>query len=321
VSPARGGVQRAPIWGFDLGGSKLAAAVLAAPPGARPATPVVLAEKVWPLPGRRPQDLRACLLSAAQTLWVAHGAPRAAGLAVAAAVSPTGAVGASPNLDAPGGGVLGGWLAEATGGLRPCVVNDGNAFLHAELQGLPGALPECAVGIVLGTGVGGALALAGRVRTGPQGLAGEWGHLPPPREADARALAVPCGCGRLGCIDALLGGRGWLWTVRACGVVVDSPEAAVAALRSGDPAASAAAADYRERLARALALWTDLLDPDCILIGGGLAAVPELVGGLGPLVAAARHGAMPAPRITAGRLGQAAPAIGAALIAAGIGTD
>jgi predicted NBD/HSP70 family sugar kinase len=176
------------------------------------------------------------------------------------------------------------------------------------------------VGVVLGTGVGGALAAAGRVWTGPRGLAGEWGHQPPPRETDANALAVPCGCGRRGCIDALLGGRGWLWAARERGLPIDTPEAAVAALRSGHAAARAAQADYRDRLARALALWADLLDPDCILLGGGLAEVPELTGELEPLVAGARYGSTSAPRIGPGRLGTAAPAIGAALVAAGIGT-
>jgi len=306
-------------WGFDLGGSKLAAVVLPTREGVPRNVVEPLAQRVWPLPGRSPKELRACIDEAVRLLRAAHGAPTAVGLAVAAAVTPAGRVGSSPNLGAPVGDRLARWLGEATGGTPVRVVNDGNAFLHAELHGASAPIPGCAVGIVLGTGVGGALAFAGRVRTGPHGLAGEWGHLPPPREADPDALSVPCGCGRSGCIDALLGGRGWLWAARARGLAVDSPEAAVGALRHGHAAALAARADYRDRLARAIALWADLLDPDCIFVGGGLASVPELVADLGPLVAAFRYGGGSAPRVDLGRFGPTGPAIGAALIAAGIG--
>jgi fructokinase len=309
---APGSGNPACCWGLDLGATKLAAVVLAAPLRGTPAD-AILARYEWPIAG---QDLQALLAAGAGELAARHGPPTSVGLAVAAAVDDHGHVGSSPNLRAPAGPILGQWLARASGCARPLLMNDANAFLHGELQAAGTAPPACAVGVVLGTGAGAAIAFQGQVRVGPSGTAGEWGHLPPPREDDEAALELACGCGRRGCIDALLGGPGWLWTARRRGLAVESPEAAVAALQAGNLRALAAARDYRDRLARALSLWMDLLDPDLLLLGGGLAAVPELFEDLEASVAEARHGTAFTPHIVTGRLGRHGAALGAAVAAA-----
>jgi predicted NBD/HSP70 family sugar kinase len=156
------------------------------------------------------------------------------------------------------------------------MANDANCFALSEA--VDGAARDCAVvfGVILGTGVGGGIVIERRPLTGPNAIAGEWGHnpLPSPRAED---LPAPrCYCGREGCIETWLSGPALAADhARTTGEKV-TPEQIVSGAASGDPACEATLARYEERLARALASIVNVLDPDAIVLGGGLSRVERL---------------------------------------------
>ena len=159
------------------------------------------------------------------------------------------------------------------------VANDANCFALSEAVDGAGKGAAVVFGVILGTGVGGGIVVHGQVLTGPNAIAGEWGHnaLPLPGEADLPL--PPCYCGRCGCIETYLSGPGF---ERDSGTALQPPEIVARAAR-GDARCAAALARYEERLARSLAGVINLLDPDVIVLGGGLsnierlyASVPEL---------------------------------------------
>jgi fructokinase len=152
------------------------------------------------------------------------------------------------------------------------MANDANCFALSEATDGAGRGARVVFGVILGTGVGGGVVVDGRVLTGPNAIAGEWGHnpLPLPRESD---LPLPaCYCGRQACIEAYLSGPS---LARDAGVGIEAPEI-VARAASGDARCEAALARYEERLARALASVVNVLDPDVIVLGGGLSNVDRL---------------------------------------------
>src|SRR5687767_9643748 len=150
--------------------------------------------------------------------------------------------------------------------------NDANCFALSEAFDGAGKGASVVFGVILGTGVGGGIVVDGRVLTGPNAIAGEWGHnpLPLPREAD---LPLPaCYCGRQACIEAYLSGPA---LARDAGAGIGAPEI-VARAAQGDALCEAALARYEERLARALAAVVNVLDPDAIVLGGGLSNIDRL---------------------------------------------
>ena len=161
---------------------------------------------------------------------------------------------------------------EAALGREVRLANDANCFALSEASDGCGKGAEVVFGVILGTGVGGGIVVYGRVLTGPNAIAGEWGHnpLPLPREGD---LPLPeCYCGRRGCIETYLSGPG---LARDAGKGLDAAEV-VARAAQGDAACEAALARYEERLARSLAGVINILDPHVIVLGGGLSNVERL---------------------------------------------
>lgn len=162
---------------------------------------------------------------------------------------------------------------------RPvAIANDANCFALSEARDGAGAGAGVVFGVILGTGVGGGLVVHGRVLDGANGIAGEWGHNPLPWPADDERPGPPCYCGRRGCIETFLSGPGLAADHRrACGVQRDA-QAIVAAAEAGDAAALATIARYEDRLARALAHVVNVVDPDVIVLGGGLSNAARLYG-------------------------------------------
>ena len=161
---------------------------------------------------------------------------------------------------------------EAALGREVRMANDANCFALSEATDGAGRGARVVFGVILGTGVGGGVVVDGRVLTGPNAIAGEWGHnpLPLPREAD---LPLPvCYCGRQACVEAYLSGPA---LARDAGVGMEAPEIAARA-GQGDARCEAALARYEERLARALAAVVNMLDPDVIVLGGGLSNMDRL---------------------------------------------
>jgi len=165
------------------------------------------------------------------------------------------------------------------------LANDADCFALSEASDGAGRGAAVVFGVILGTGVGGGLVVHGRPVQGPNGIAGEWGHNPLPWPAEDERPGPACYCGRAGCIETFLSGPGLARDHRAAtGADLDAAAIAAAAA-SGEPAAAATLARYAGRLARGLATVVNVVDPDVIVLGGGLsqiaalyAAVPRLWG-------------------------------------------
>ncbi len=173
---------------------------------------------------------------------------------------------------------------ERTLGRAVRLANDANCFALSEAIDGAGAGAPVVFGVILGTGCGGGIVVDQRVLGGPNGLAGEWGHNPLPSPGDGEWPGPPCYCGRTGCIETFLSGPGLSRDHAArAGVQQDAIEIARHA-ESGDQAASAALQRYEDRLARALTAVVNLLDPDVVVLGGGLSNIERLYRNVPPLL-------------------------------------
>jgi fructokinase len=162
---------------------------------------------------------------------------------------------------------------EASLGREVRVANDANCFALSEAADGAAAGAAVVFGVIIGTGTGGGIVVNGQVLTGPNALAGEWGHnaLPWP-EADERP-GPRCYCGRSGCIESFLSGPG---LVRDYGDGPVTADQVVARAAAGEAAARAALERYERRMARALASIVNVLDPDVIVLGGGMSNISRL---------------------------------------------
>ena len=156
------------------------------------------------------------------------------------------------------------------------VANDANCFAMSEAADGAAAGAEIVFGVIAGTGVGGGIVVHGHLMTGADGIAGEWGHNPLPWADDEDSAWPPCYCGKRGCIETFLSGPGMAADhERAAGLRLQPPGILEAAKR-GDPAAEATLRRYERRMARALASVINLLDPNVIVLGGGMSNIERL---------------------------------------------
>ncbi len=166
-------------------------------------------------------------------------------------------------------------LADALG--RPVrLANDANCFAVSEA--VDGAADDADVvfGVILGTGVGGGIVVGSRPITGPNAIAGEWGHNPLPWPEDNERPGPKCYCSNRGCIETFLSGPGFAADyVRSGGEELAAAEI-FARAENGERTALNTVRRYEERLARALAHVINILDPDVIVLGGGLSNNPRL---------------------------------------------
>lgn len=156
------------------------------------------------------------------------------------------------------------------------IANDANCFALSEA--LDGAAHAAAIafGVILGTGVGGGIVVAGRVLEGANAIAGEWGHNALPWPEASELPGPPCYCGRSGCIETFLAGPGLSRDHEAVsGEQLAADEIAMHAM-AGDAAASDTMTRYEHRLSRALASVINVLDPQAIVLGGGLSNIERL---------------------------------------------
>ena len=163
--------------------------------------------------------------------------------------------------------------------------NDANCFALSE--GVDGAAAgaRSVFGVIAGTGTGGGIVVDGRVVTGANAIAGEWGHNPLPWPREGEWPGPACYCGRTGCIETFLSGPGFARDVTAglSGLPVADPADIVARAAAGDEAAEQCVRRYEDRMARALASVINVLDPDVIVLGGGLSNVDRLYVNVPPL--------------------------------------
>lgn len=153
------------------------------------------------------------------------------------------------------------------------LANDANCFALSEASDGAGAGARVVFGVILGTGVGGGIVVDGRALVGANAIAGEWGHnmLPWPEAGEWPGPA--CYCGRHGCIETFLCGRG---LQAAYGAGAPTARAIADAGAAGDSRAAVAIELYSRRLAKALAGVINLLDPDVVVLGGGISNVESL---------------------------------------------
>ena len=165
---------------------------------------------------------------------------------------------------------------EALLGREVPITNDANCFALSEATDGAGAGAEVVFGVILGTGVGGGIVVRGHVLTGPNAIAGEWGHNPLPWPKDDERPGYPCFAGHSGCIETFLSGPGIERDhLRTSGKALTSHDIGARAA-IGDAACEATMRRYEERLARALAHVINILDPDVIVLGGGMSNVQRL---------------------------------------------
>jgi fructokinase len=165
---------------------------------------------------------------------------------------------------------------EALLGREVRITNDANCFALSEATDGAAAGAEIVFGVILGTGVGGGIVVRGHVLTGPNAIAGEWGHNPLPWPKDDERPGYPCFAGHSGCIETFLSGPGIERDhLRANGEALTSHDIGARAA-IGNAACEATLRRYEERLARALAHVINLLDPDVIVLGGGMSNVQRL---------------------------------------------
>jgi fructokinase len=166
-------------------------------------------------------------------------------------------------------------LSQAIG--RPVrLANDANCFALSEATDGAAAGAAVVFGVIIGTGTGGGLVVNGRLVTGANAIAAEWGHNPLPTPADDERPGPPCYCGRSGCIETFLSGPALARDYIALGGE-DLTAADVAARADrGDARAIACLERYERRFARAIASIINIVDPNVIVLGGGLSNITRL---------------------------------------------
>ena len=254
--------------GIDLGGTKIEGVALAAdgrelarfrvatPSGDYGATVAAVA------------DMAAALEREA-------GPARAVGVGIPGTVSPATGLVKNANSTWIIGKALDRDLETALG--RPVrLANDANCFAVSEAVDGAAAGAGVVFGVILGTGTGGGIVVGGRPLTGINAIAGEWGHNPLPWPTDAERPGPRCYCGKHGCIETFLSGPGLERDFRAASGTDLAAVGIAERARDGDPEAAAALRRYEDRLARALAGVVNILDPDVIVLGGGMSNVDRL---------------------------------------------
>ncbi len=263
--------------GVDLGGTKIEVAAFDAAGAA-------LARRRIPTPVG---DYRATLGAVVDLVrWVEAetGQEGSVGVAHPGSVSPATGLIKNSNSTVLIGTALDRDLAAALG--RPVrMANDADCFTLSEATDGAGEGASIVFGVILGTGVGGGIVVGDTLLQGPNALSGEWGHNPLPWPQPEELPGPLCYCGLHGCIETFLSGRGLVSDYgRASGVETTVP-AIVERAAAGDDQARGAVNRYCHRLARGLASVINVVDPEVIVLGGGLSnlellyrRVPELWG-------------------------------------------
>lgn len=156
------------------------------------------------------------------------------------------------------------------------IANDANCLALSEAVDGAAAGADVVFAVIVGTGTGGGIAVHGRIVEGVNAIGGEWGHNPLPWPRDDERPGPACYCGKHGCIETFLSGPGLARDHRAAGGDAITAEDIAQRAQAGDVHALATLARYEDRMARALATVMNILDPDVIVLGGGLSKLAQL---------------------------------------------
>ncbi len=288
--------------GVDLGGTKIEGAVL------DDASEQVLArQRVATDSGRGYAHIVETVGALVDRLRAAHPDAVSVGIGTPGAISSRTGLMKNSNTTCLNGRDLPADLARRIGGpLR--VENDANCFALAEARRGAGQGGRFVFGVIMGTGVGGGLVIDGRLWSGPQHIAGEWGH----HVIDPQG--PHCYCGHRGCVEALISGPAVERRYRERGGDAADTAAIVARARAGDGLASQVVGELIAHFGRALANVIDILDPDVVVLGGGLSMIDELYGAGREAVARCVFNDELRTPIRRHQLGDSAGVIGAALL-------
>ena len=166
-------------------------------------------------------------------------------------------------------------LQQALG--RPIrMANDANCFALSEATDGAAAGADCVFGVIVGTGTGAGIVVHGQVLTGANAIAGEWGHNPLPWPLDDERPGPACYCGKHACIETFLSGPGMSADHRRQSGALLAPAEIVQRAAKGNAGCEATLARYEDRLARSLAHVINILDPDTIVLGGGMSNIARL---------------------------------------------
>ncbi len=255
--------------GVDLGGTKIEAVAL----GDRDEE---LVRTRVPTPASDYRAIVAAIVDLVARVEEATGpAAPTVGVGTPGAISPFTGTLKNSNTTVLNGQPLDRDLAAALG--RPVLIrNDADCFALSEARSGAAAGADPVFGVILGTGVGGGVVVGGRVVTGPNRIGGEWGHNPLPWPRPDELPGPPCYCGKSGCVETFLSGPGFARDHEAAtGERLAPPEIASRAA-AGDAGAVESLRRYTDRLARSLAVVIDILDPEVVVLGGGMSNVAAL---------------------------------------------
>ena len=254
--------------GIDLGGTKIEGAAL-------DACGAVRVRRRVPTPAGDYRGTIAAIVSTVAAIEQEIGGQATVGIAMPGAISSATGLVKNANSTCLNGRPLQQDLETALA--RPVrLANDANCFALSEAIDGAGAGYDCVFGVILGTGVGGGIAIEGRILCGANVIAGEWGHNPLPWPQPDELPGPVCYCGRAGCVETFLSGPGMSADHRRHARKDLDPAEIVRAAEAGDSDAGASLARYVDRLARGLAMVINLIDPDAIVLGGGLSAIAAL---------------------------------------------
>lgn len=251
--------------GIDLGGTKIEGGVLD-PDG------VVVRRLRVPTPGGRYDETLDTIVDVVRQLERACGTRCTVGIGTPGSLSPRDGRIRNANSTCLNGRTLDHDITRRLA--RPVrIANDADCFALSEATDGAGRDAASVFGVILGTGTGGGLVVNGRLLSGPNRTCGEWGHNPLPWMTDDERPGPHCYCGKRGCIETFLSGP-----ALAAGYDVDGVTAHDVAARAlaGEERAMSRIARYQDRLARALAGVINIVDPEVIVLGGGVSGIDSL---------------------------------------------
>ncbi len=290
--------------GVDLGGTKIEAAAL-------DETGRILSRRRVLTPREGYEVLIAAIVELVRAVEREAGGSGSVGVGTPGAVSPASGRMKNANSTVLIGRRLREDLSKALG-REVRVSNDANCFALSEAVDGAGAGVEVVFGVIVGTGTGAGIAVRGRILTGVNAIAGEWGHNPLPWPQPGEWPGPPCYCGRSGCLETFLSGPGLRLDLESVtGRRLEPPEI-VGAAAAGDPEAEACLVRYESRMARGLAHVINILDPDVIVLGGGMSHIARLYANVPRLWSAYVFSDRVATRLVPPRHGDASGVRGAA---------
>jgi fructokinase len=253
--------------GIDLGGSKIEIIALDDRGAQRHRTRI-------PTPAHDYGAILGAICELVEQAERAIDAHASVGIGTPGALSPATGLLRNSNTQSLNGKPLDRDLARVLG--RPVrIANDANCFALSEATDGAARGADVVFGVIVGTGTGGGVVVRGHVLAGLHAIAGEWGHNPLPWPADDERPGPPCYCGKRGCIETFLSGPGLARAHDPAARALCAREIAQRAA-AGDPAAQATLARYADRMARSLASVINVVDPDVVVLGGGLSRIEAL---------------------------------------------